>query len=386
MGEQSLPSEAPRSAVLSGHQLRGESGRQVRVKSWSRWQMGVIVVGLLCATPALTTGLVGDDYFHALVLQQPGVMPGVPSSPWDLFVWADGTEDMGRAFMETGMVGWWAYPRLHMAYARPVTTLTHWLDYAWFPSDPFWMHAHSLFWFALVLWGLRTLYSRVQTGPQASLVATASLALFAWDDAHGLTLSWVANRNALVALACSLLSLCLYVWGRSQGTGQPRGRGALLLSAGCMLVALLAGEAALALGGYLVAYALCVDRAGWRAGLRALIPHGVVVVGWAVGYRFLGYGAHGSGLAIDPGAEPLRFAAALAERLPVLLGAQLAMPPADLWEFYATVHPALQWGVGVAIWLILLWLGWAFLPLLKQDPVAHFWALGMVASAVPVCA
>ena len=340
-----------------------------------------VAVSLLFAVPALFGPLAADDHYHALILRGDRSIPGVPTDPSALFIWADGTARMAYAFMEAGLTGWWTNPELLMSYARPLSVLSHRLDYALFPDSTLWMHLHTVLWFALSLFGLAALYRRLQSDMGVPYVAGLSLFLFAFDDAHGLALSWIANRNALIALAVAVPSLVVHDMARRDGR-----RGMAWLSPLLLLVALLAGESALAMCGFLFSYALFVDRRGpWR-GCAAIAPHGVIAVVYALSYRALGFGARGSGLAVDPSSEPLRYLAALVERWPALMAAQLAAPPSDIWEYYGVVSPQLALLMTGVVWLVVLLCGWGFWGLLKRDPVARFWALGAVLAAIPVCA
>jgi hypothetical protein len=52
--------------------------------------------------------------------------------------------DAGRRLLP-----WWSDPTIHIDFARPLTALTHVLDYALWPGTPALRHLHSLLWFAL---------------------------------------------------------------------------------------------------------------------------------------------------------------------------------------------------------------------------------------------
>lgn len=346
-----------------------------------RAPLGVIAVALLLAAPSLTVGLAADDFFHRVILTGAQGLPWVPQGLGGLFIWADGDPKHGWMFMDTGLVGWWSNPELKLAFARPVTALTHVLDYALWPDTPLLMHVHSLLWFGLGLWALSRLYGRVQSPVGGPVLAVLSLCLFAIDDAHGLTIAWLANRNALIVLTFGALCLDTHIRASAQAHGPSRWLSPLLLA-----TALASGEAAVAFCGYLGAYALLLDPRGPRGGLVALWPHITVAACWAGLYRALGYGASGSGLVVDPVSEPLRFFSMAVVRLPVLLAAQLGLPPADLWEFYGTVQPWLPAVMLGFIVLLLVAIAWVALPLLRTRAEARFWAAGAALSALPVCA
>jgi hypothetical protein len=342
----------------------------------------IVAIALGLALPALFTGLSGDDFFHELVLTGRGDLAVVPKSPMAMFVWASGDPAQAHAMMEVGMTGWWTDPKLVMAYFRPISVVTHWLDYRLWPHSPELMHLHSLLWFALALLPLWSLYSRLLAPPAgAAFLPALALLLYAIDDAHGMTLAWLANRNALVAFALGLPVLVLH--DRFVRDDDRRaGRAAPLV----LLFALLAGEAALAVVGYLFAYALYLDPAPRSRALRRLLPYGVVVALWSLCYRALGFGARGSGLVIDPGSEPVRYLVNALERVPVLLTAQLAFPPSDSFEAYPLVAPWLPPLMTAVMLSVLLVMALALWPLLRARPVARFFALGAVLSALPVCA
>ena len=362
----------------------------------ARWLSGrrapglILGIALLLASPSLNAGLMGDDHFHKLVLSGQSKTAGldhIPDEPFDMFRFADGNVERARAMMDAGMLGWWADPTMRMNFLRPGSVLTHMLDYALWPDSPMLMHAQSLCWYALALLGLWILYRRTLLHtPGEGARATTALAFlfFAWDDAHGMALSWLANRNAIVALALSLPVLILHDRSRRDAH-----RPSAWLAPACLALALCAGEAALAVGAYLFSYALFIDgkdRQNRRGALASLWPYALVAAGWAVVYRGFGHGVSGSGLTIDPGSEPLRFALAVAERLPILLTGQLAFPPADLWEPYVLIARWLPAAVLLYACLLLCLVALALRPLLMNNAEARFYAVGALLSAVPVCA
>jgi hypothetical protein len=243
------------------------------------------------------------------------------------------------------------------------------------------MHLHSLLWFGLGLLLLSRLYQRLLAQPSMPWLPALALFMYAVDDSHGMTLGWLANRNAILAFTLSLPVLLLHDRGVRDGDARARRVGPLAL-----LIALLAGESALAITGYLFAYALCIDPSPHRQALRRLLPYAAVTAVWAIAYRALGYGARGSGLVVDPGSEPLRYLAMAAERVPVLLVAQLGFPPADAWEAYPLLAPWLAPVMMAVVLLILLVLVLALLPTLRRWPAARFFGLGALLSALPVAA
>jgi hypothetical protein len=109
----------------------------------------------------------------------------------------------------------------------------------------------------------------------------------------------------------------------------------------------------------------------------------LILGAWGIVFAQLGLGSAGSGAYHHPLAEPLGYAAALAVHLPLLLGSQLGIPVADLW-FWGP--PSVQLlALGVACFSMVSVLGLAHV-LLRRDPIARFWMIGMVLSACAVAA
>jgi hypothetical protein len=345
-----------------------------------------VALALLLASPALPSGLAGDDYFHQLVLTRNHEISTVPDDPMEMFVWGNGDPGHIHTMMEIGLTGWWTNPTFKMAYFRPLAVLTHWLDYRLWPGAPWLMHLHSLLWFGAALLLLAQLYRRLLSRSAAALHSQAwlpalALLLYAIDDAHAMTLGWIANRNAILAFALGVPVLILH--DRYVHDGERR---AGVVAPFVLALALLAGESALAVAGYLFAYALFIDRAPRTRSLLRLWPYGAVLALWSTFYRMAGFGAHGSGLVIDPGGEPLRFLVTALERAPVMLAAQVAFPPSDAWEAYPLIAAWLQPVMFGWVWLVVIAFALAIRPLLRAEPTVRFFALGSVLAALPVSA
>jgi hypothetical protein len=337
-----------------------------------------IAVGLALSSPCVSTGWVADDYFHQLMLRPTPGVAGLAYRPFDLFRFASGDPRAAWQLMDEGVFAWWTDPHAVLAFFRPLSSATHWLDYRLWPSSPIWMHVHSLAWFLALLGVVAAIYRRFS---ERSGAAELSLLLFAIDDAHAPVVGWIANRNQLVALALALPALLVHDRYRAQGFRQGAWLGPLIFGAG-----LFASEAALIAGAYLVAYAAVFDGSSrWRR-FSSLLPYAGVVLVWLAVYRLLGYGATGSGLYADPVRAPLSFAAAVLERLPVLLLSQLALPWADLWEVYPLTFPWLRWVVGVLAWVVLLGFSALVIHLGRSSRCVRFWSLGALLALVPVCA
>ncbi len=366
------------SALKTGHAGEKRSMFQ-RADNWLRswlqhrflpWHLAVLAM-LLCA-PSLWMGLTLDDYFHraALTMQD---LPQISRSPAELFVFIEGNKILNRLAIAMGYLPWWTNEELRIAFFRPLTGITHWLDYKIWPDFQWLMHLQSLVWFGAVVAAAAFFYKRMF---RFTWIAGLAALLFAVDDAHGLPAVWLANRNALISLFFGLLTLILYDrWRRDSWW-----MGAILAPP-AFLLGLLAKESSLAIGAYLVAYALFLDRGTRVTRFFSLFPCALIGVIWWIVYKELNYGVFGSGWYLDPFADIGLFIRAIAHRAPMLLAWQWLVPSNLEWA----LSPLAAKGLWLATMGALVIIALLLVPLLRRDSLARFWALGMVLSLLPAC-
>ena len=334
-------------------------------------------MALVLYLPALGTGMVLDDHVLRVLASDPHGLAGHGANPLFLFSFTDGVAADNHALMDKGaLLPWYGDPLHRNAFFRPLSSLTHLLDFDLAPDAAGWMHLHSLFWYAVLLLVVAHVYRRLaETGPAIAMLA---FALFALDDAHAMTVTWIANRNALISAAFALPAISAHHRWLARGWRPGAWLGPL-----CFALGLCAGETALAVFGYLLAYAIALDGSALRGRVLHVLPYVVLLGAWRLLFAALGLGSFGSGAYHDPGQEPLGYAFALVKHLPVLLSAQLSLPLADNWFW----GPAAQQN---AIWVFstIVTLGFAVLGhrLLSRDREARFWMIGMVLSACAVAA
>lgn len=345
-----------------------------RLKQWmsrahARRTIGIVSVLLACAS--LDSGLAADDHVHRQILQQ-DALPGFVRGPFDLFRFA--SPEHNRTLMDEGAFPWWTDPQTRLAFFRPLASLTHVVDYGLWPDAPWLMHLQSVLWFALLVAASHALYRRLLP---VTWIATLAFFMYALDDVHGGPLTWLANRNAIVATSLSLWALVLHHRHAKEGM-----RGGLVGAVALFALSLLAGEGAVAICGYLFAHAWFLEDGPRARRLLRLVPYAVVAIGWRVASRVLGYGVHGSGVYVDPGSEPLAFIPLLIERAPILLYSQLGGPWSDGWSAYFVIPGMAVLIMALAIFMIGVSTA-LIIPLWKRDPVMRFFAVGMVLSTVP---
>ena len=334
----------------------------------------VALSGILLTLPSLWAGLVVDDY-HAKLLMQGSESPvGLLKSPLDMFRFFDGGPERIAELMDYGFAPWWTYKGIKAAFWRPLASITHWLDYLLWPERPVLMHAHSIVWYGVLVMAVAFLYRRFAT---AGWVAGLAAILFAIDDAHGMPVGFLANRNAVLAVLFGVLAIIAHDRWRRDGWLWGVFFGPVLLAA-----SLLSAEAGIATCAYLGAYVLFIDRDRFVGRFTALIPYVVVVVVWRMLWTYLGYGIENLGGYVDPLGEPLRFISSIKERAPFLLHGQWAIPPSDI----TMLHPRIAKMVYPVACLFFALLAVIFIPLLRQRRTARFWFLGMLLSVLPICA
>ncbi|HCO92601.1 MAG TPA: hypothetical protein DIU00_01400 [Phycisphaerales bacterium] len=338
--------------------------------------------------PALNAGLIQDDLLHHIRLVEPSQLPkelsgtglidpnagSLPVALRDMHSFTRSREDTAK-LIESGLCPWWTARDFRLANFRPLDSFTHWLDYRMFPDSPPLMHLHNIIWFTAVVFLLSILY-RQFIAP--IWMATLAALLYSIDDSNYFPAMWIANRNLLLALLFSIITLLLHdKWRRHHSLA------AGVAAPFTLLLSLLSTEAGIATSAYLFAYALIIDRESRIRRIVSLAPAFVVIAAWRIMYNALGYGAAASGFVIDPGREPMRYAQAVLERAPVLLSGQWGGTPAEMLNMFSEYAGA-WYLLASVLYLTLIVL--VFIPLLRKNRVALFWFIGMLLCILPICA
>lgn len=355
---------------------RGEAAAAVRaVLARRAAAVFSAALGVALAMPSLGAGLCADDWLQLLVARGLHPFAGLPASRFDLFSFAGRDPGSTKALVDAGVFPWWADPSMKLAFFRPLSALTHLLDTAAWPGSPALMHAQSLFWFGLALLAVGAFYRRMLPG----WAAGAAALLYAVDDAHGLAVGWIANRNAMIAVACGVPALIAHDRYRRDGWRAGAFVGPLWFA-----LALCAGESSIAVFGYLLAYAICLDEAPLRRRAASLAPYVAVGAVWRLLYGALGYGVAGSGVYVDPAGDPLTWLRVAPARALHLLAGQFALPWSDfasVWPLFSPRAAAIALAVAAVTVAALAAL---FAPLCARDRLARFFALSTLLSVAPI--
>jgi len=362
--------------------------RAVWILEHRRLAIILSVLGVAATLPALRSGLLNDDLHHWAVLA------GASQVGDDLSNLGISAEESGRlstaiseqfaptdpkwnfaALKNYGALPWWTYDGLWVRFWRPLSSLTHWIDYRLFGTCPAAMHAHNLVWLGAVLFLVTVLYRRLMA--PAWMAGLAAL-MYVIDDFSYFPAMWIANRNIFLSLFFGVLCvLWHHRWRESRSLAAGVGSVAFLIGS------LLSAEAGVATCAYLFAYAVALDKGGWvRRGL-SLAPAAAATAAWRMVYNALGHGAGGGSFYLDPTREPLRYAWAVLVRGPILIMREWSGIPADIFSYLPGSTTVLFWPLVVAFVVVVFVV---LLPLLRASRMARFWLIGMHLSILPVCA
>lgn len=334
----------------------------------------VALVAMVLLSPTLGWGLLQDDWVQAAWVR--GLFRGTQGSPapWDLFrLTALAPADRADQ-LELGTLPWWTDPHARLAFVRPLTSLTHWLDYTAWPQLPVLMHVENLLLYGALVAAIGIFARRLLGAGSGAAIATIAYAI---DDAHVMPAGWIANRHALASALATVLALVAHDRARRE-----RWRPGVWLGPLALALGLASGESAVGALAYLFAHALFLDPGSRRDRALALAPYALVALIWALAYRAVGGGTEALGFYVDPSREPLAFLKGLPLRVPELLGAQLLPSPSEIWSYGP---PDVERIAALVLALLLTLMLAAASSLLRASAIARFAVTGMALSILPVC-
>ncbi|HPA47220.1 MAG TPA: hypothetical protein PLG59_00305 [bacterium] len=334
------------------------------------------VVAILLTTPSLRIGWNVDDYSQRfLLLGMQTRIPGESFSKFDMFSFLDGDPERNRLFMDAGLLPWWTFEGLRLRFFRPLSVLTHILDYSLWPNSAFLMHLQNLLWFGGVVALAAILYRRLLG---LTWVAGLAALLYALDDAHGFPAGWIANRNTMIGTFWGFLSLYFHDrWRRDEW------RPGMVLAPICFVAGLLSAEFAVGILAYFLSYFLFLEEKPLLERMRSYSPYLILFLLWQTFYRILGYGTFGSEYYVDPGSEPWQFLNGVLQRVPLLFVGQWAGPQPGITIILRenVIRALWLWGICfMAVWAV------AMVPVIRRDRMARFWTVGMGLALLPICA
>jgi hypothetical protein len=299
------------SSVDIASRRRGALAERVRATLASdRMPYAACLLAALLSLPALFVGFTTDDQSFRYAIRHGQVQP--------LSLFTFGARIIEH--IQLGWFSWWTNPELTLSFFRPLSSLLLFGEFTLWPDTSWPMHLISIGCYVAMVAVAARVYAQLIPD---RLVRGLALLLFAIDDGHAQAIGWIASRNSLLTVLCSLLALSSHIAARVR----PHPKLPWLSALWCAL-GLCSGEAGVASFAYLAAYTWLRESGPFRRRLRAIAPQLGVSAAWFVFYVAGGYGSHGASFYRDV-ADPVHFALEGTCDLPVwflsLLGPSVAV-------------------------------------------------------------
>jgi hypothetical protein len=290
------------------------------------------LLAIALSLPALRVGLFGDDFFQHLALEGgPLKFTLGPASLYDF----TGTSPTGQLIAQ-GYFPWQTHPGMAIRFFRPLSSLSIALDQALFGRAALPAHLVNLAWFVALVAVAIALLRRLLSPGRAGL----AVLLYATAGAHAFNIAWVASRHMLIVGVFAGLSIWLHLGAREPKDGERAVHGWAAPLA--LMTAMLSGEASLGAVAFIASYELFGRSEALRRRLVAAAPAVVLGLGYVVLYGLFGFGSRHSGLYCSPFSQPLAFAKAVAQRLPLFLGELAGAIPSGLSNAVVEARPLLD--------------------------------------------
>ncbi|MCK4765146.1 MAG: hypothetical protein KAW12_23305 [Candidatus Aminicenantes bacterium] len=353
---------------------------------------GILAVLLVVAPQIRHYRFVGTDCTHLAVLQGLLERPGM--GPLTLYCLADGVPEHTRSEIAKGQVTWYTNPYQKIKFLRHFSSAITVMGYKIFALNPLGHGFHTLLWYLLltILMGLLArrvcLYDRVGGAPldpgsavsppgspasaakpettaaavnRLTAVPILTVLIYAFAARNIPNFLYGSARWLFVAAAISIIAILLHVKWREENWKPGR-----FLAPAAALLALLTGEASLAVLSYLFAYELFGSGEPLKKRLKALLPYAALVFVYLIFYKVMGYGSAGQDQYLNPLHDPIAYIMALPAKLAAMIGEMFAVTMT-----FFRIHPQmpgkllLTFLVGAAALTAFVLL---FLPAWKQAP------------------
>jgi hypothetical protein len=334
-----------------------------------------LLAALLLGLPSLKLGLQFDDIYHRVVMLDLAEEDYRvdDASLFGLYSFLDGDSERNRYLMNQGVLPWWALPEIKYTFFRPLTELSIWIDYQLWPDTIELMHLHSLLWFCLSVLACFFFFRSLTDNLYSSLLASACFLLSA---THGITLAWLASRNALIAIFFGLLAATFFIV-----YSQKKQIALYLLSFFSLLLSMAAGEIGITSCAFIALYGLLLVDSPAKQRVLTISPFVVLTLSW-IGLRsYLGFGTYGSGQYADPFVDFDLFFASFSENI--------SFVPAALWSgipveiFISPGFVEIEYFLAL-VFLFNLSLLLIYFPFWVHKPLCWFYLLLLVLSIVPI--
>ena len=335
--------------------------------------VATFILVLLALLPTLKLGLTLDDYFHFNIINQTNKL--ADSNHWlsDTFVFFNGDSQRSAWMIREYGLPWWTYEEIKVAFWRPLSTLTMWLDYRVIDSNGL-RHLHSVIWYLVLCVSVYIFLTKFVIDKR--LVTLASF-IFALNMAQYPVVAWLAARNGIIAVIFGLLCILFHHQWRSQNKTIYS-----LLSSGVFLLALLSGEAAVATGAYLFSYCLFLEKQRGLGRWLPLVPCIIIGLLWLGYYQYAGYGAKYSGFYLTSDGGIITLIGQIAKNAILLFFAQWSGVHTELFMHAGSDTITTVLAIAIPFSIVLFY---CYKSIFKNNNLAHFFFLGGLMAILPAC-
>lgn len=276
-----------------------------------------VLAALVVTIPWVTSyEFFGTDCTHVGVLAELIDYPGM--GPLTLYRFLDGSPQHMSALISEGLWPWFSTLDSKMIMCRHLSSALTALNYKISGLNPLGYALHSLLWYLVLIVLVGFLVRRIVPDSGSRTVHPISfitVIIFALAVRNADIVNYGGARWLLITMAFGLAGLLSHIKWREQDWKPGR-----LLSLIAFLLALLAGEAALAMLAYLAAYELFGSSDPLKKKISAILPAAVMVFIYLIIYRIMNYGTANMGLYSNPFNDPIGFISALPLKLASMLG------------------------------------------------------------------
>jgi hypothetical protein len=260
-----------------------------------------------------------DDYMQSVYaqgsdkLEAAGLLKGIKTGDINFFVnnqfnFFDPQTGNDVAMRNYGALPWWTKEQAMLHLWRPVSSLTHWLDYQLWPDSKRWMQAHNGFWMFASFLLVALMFKRLLPSRPVFIIA---LLVYALDISVAPVVGWIAARNSFLVI--SFLALTLFFFHHSFTCIK-----VYALAILCFILALLSAEAGIVVIAYLAAYVLFYPTSTLKQKIIRFLPFFLIMILWRWFYHAEGFGAFNIGQYIDPVRSPIIFMEQALRQFPIL--------------------------------------------------------------------
>lgn len=322
----------------------------------------------------LFANMMADDYYLASRLQPDSILPNISdASIWNTFSVSDGKPETNQYLVQHGLMTWWTSPEFRFQMLRPISEISHWVDFKLWPKSLEIMHLHQMLWVVLFFFVSYKFLMKFSTRPE---IGGLAFVIFSLSANHSQTIAWLASRNTLIAGAFGIGAILLHATSRERDDLRLR-----FLAIASFAAALLAGEFGLSASVWLFAWTLFLDKGGLFNKVIRLLPYGLIMFAWLAMYFLWHHGVFASEFYVNPAHYPTKYLVSLLEKTPTaFFNGMFHLPAAAL--FGSGLLWSAGWFASVIIVGLFLWL----IHRRISEPLYKFYLAGSLLSMIPIAA